>query len=94
MINQEKIEDLIKEYQAYAEKNGFQLNPNQAIVRAVVKSLLEREEKFGQRFCPCRRITGQPTEDKKIICPCIYHRKEIEENGHCLCQLFVKKTHQ
>ena len=77
-------------YEEYAQKNGFSLNPNRKIVEGIVKSLLEREKKFGARYCPCRKITGNPDEDKKIICPCIFHRLEIEKDGHCLCGLFVK----
>ena len=26
---------------------------------------------------------------KKIICPCVYHKDEIREQGHCHCLLFV-----
>ncbi len=81
---------LIREYQEYAQKNGFSLNPNRKVVEGIVRSLLEREKKFGQRFCPCRRITQNPEEDKKIICPCVYHLEELEKDGKCLCGLFVK----
>jgi len=86
----DKIEKVIREYEEYAKKNGFCLNPNRKVVEGVVKSLLEREKKFGAKYCPCRRITGNLKEDKKIICPCAYHRAEIEKDGHCLCGLFVR----
>jgi len=86
----DKIEKVIRKYEEYAKKNRFRLNPNRKVVEGVIKSLLEREKKFGARYCPCRRITGNPEEDKKIICPCAYHRLEIEKDGHCLCGLFVK----
>ena len=81
----------IQEYQEYAEKNGLSLNPDKKVVEAIVKSLLEREKKFGARYCPCRKITGNQEEDKKIICPCFYHLQEIQEKGRCLCGLFVRK---
>ena len=86
----DKIEKVIREYEEYAKKNGFCLNPNRKVVEGVIKSLLEREKKFGAKYCPCRRITGNLKEDKKIICPCAYHRQEIEKDGHCLCGLFVR----
>lgn len=86
-----KIEEAIKEYREYAESQGISLNPDEKVVQALVKGLLEREEKFGARFCPCRRITGNQEEDKKIICPCFYHLQEIKDNGKCLCGLFVRK---
>ena len=88
--NPEEIEKLIKEYEEYAKKNGFSLNSDRKIRESIVKSLLEREKKFGARYCPCRKISGIPEKDKKIICPCQFMQEEIERDGHCLCGLFVK----
>lgn len=85
-----EIETLIKKSQEYAEQNGFSLNPDAKLVERIVRGLLENEKKHGFQYCPCRRITGNPEEDKKNICPCIYHRQELEKDGHCLCGLFVK----
>lgn len=86
----ETLVKTIKGYEEYAKKNGFALNPNKKIAEGVVKGLLEREKKFGKRFCPCRRITGKEEEDAAIVCPCRFHRQEIERDGRCLCGLFVK----
>ena len=83
-------EELIKKYQEYAKENGFLLNPDKKITEGIVIGLLAREEKFGQRYCPCRRVTGDKEEDKKIICPCVYHKEEIKKDGHCYCSLFVR----
>jgi len=88
--NLEKTEKLIKEYQEYAERNNFQLNPDRRVMERIVRGLLEREKKYKARYCPCRRITFNLEEDKKIICPCQFMRNEIEKQGHCLCGLFVK----
>lgn len=85
-----KIEKLIKEYQEYAEKNNFRLNPNKVAVERIIKGLLENKKKYGVRYCPCRRVREDLEENKKIICPCFYHRQEIEKDGHCLCGLFVR----
>ncbi len=82
---------LFQEYRAYAEKNGFSLNPDRRITETIIRSLLARKKEFGERYCPCRKISGNREEDKKIICPCIYHLEEIKEQGKCLCGLFVKK---
>lgn len=88
--NNEK-EKIVENYEDYAEKNDFQLNPNKKIVESVVKGLLTNEEKYGERYCPCRRVTGDKEEDTKKICPCVWHKKEIAEQGYCTCRLFVKK---
>lgn len=88
--NKEKIEILRRKYQSYAQKNGFRLNPNKEIVDRLFMALLERQEKYGKEYCPCRRVSNNPEKNKKIICPCVYHKKEIQEQGHCHCFLFVK----
>ena len=28
-------------------------------------------------------------EDRKVICPCYRHERDIAETGHCICHLFV-----
>jgi len=88
--NNEKIDELEKEYSEYAKTNGFQLNPDRAIARRVINGLLENEKKHGKKYCPCRRITGDHQEDDKKVCPCYYHKDEIKKDGHCLCRLYTK----
>jgi ferredoxin-thioredoxin reductase catalytic subunit len=92
-MKEEKIEELIKDYEEYANKNGFKLNPNREVVKRLVKGILENEKKYRFRYCPCRRISGNPEEDRPKICPCNFMRTEIEEQGHCLCELFFKKDY-
>lgn len=84
------IEKIIKESEEYARENGYKLNPNQKVVEFIIRGLLERERKFGKRYCPCRKIGENPEENKKIVCPCAWHQAEIKEKGHCLCNLFVR----
>jgi len=56
--------------------------------------LKKNGDKYGERYCPCRVITGNFEEDKVIICPCIYHKQEIKDWGHCLCRLFFDKDYE
>jgi len=86
----EEIEEIIKNYQDYAQKNGLKLNPDKKVVERLIIGMLANEKKYGARYCPCRRISGDKEEDKKKICPCQWHKEEIEKYGHCLCGLFVK----
>ncbi|MCX6721566.1 MAG: ferredoxin:thioredoxin reductase [Candidatus Staskawiczbacteria bacterium] len=86
----ENFEEIIQPYKKHAEENGFQLNPNEKIVEGIMAGLGKNQEKHGERYCPCRRVTGDKEADKKIICPCIYHKDEIAKDGHCFCNLFVK----
>ena len=85
-----EFEQLLKQCKDYAKDNGFRLNPDQKVVNYLVGALLEREKKYGKRYCPCRRVKGIEKKDNKIICPCVYHKKEIKKDGHCHCFLFVK----
>lgn len=75
----------------YADKAGFRLNPDQEIVDTVIKGLLANEKKHGFRYCPCRLVTGDKEKDRLIICPCRYHRDEINEQGYCHCMLYFRK---
>lgn len=90
-ISGKEINELKEKSKKYAESAGIALNPNEKIVDGIIKGLLRNKEKNGELYCPCRMQTGLKEADKKIICPCAYHLKEIEEDGHCHCLLFVKK---
>ncbi len=89
-MDDKKIENLIDNYEKYAEANGFKLNPDKKAVERLVNGLLENEKKYSAKYCPCRRVTGDKEEDKSKICPCQWHREEIEKDGHCFCRLFIK----
>ena len=68
----------------------MKLNPDKKIVERVMAGLAENEKKYGAKYCPCRRVSGNKEEDAKKICPCIWHKDEIEKDGHCFCNLYVK----
>lgn len=87
-MDAEKLRQLSKRY---AKSQGFMLNPDEKIVKFVIEGLLRNEAKFGYMYCPCRAVTGDEGQDRKIICPCIYHKDEIKSMGHCHCGLFVAK---
>jgi len=86
----QEFETLLIKFQIYAKKNGFCLNPNKKITKQLILQLIKRENKFGKRYCPCYLISENAEKDKKFVCPCIYHKKEIEKQGHCNCFLFMK----
>ena len=88
--NQEKIDGLMEKFDDYAKNNGFQLNPDKKTAERIINGLLENEKKYGKKYCPCRRITGNELEDLKKVCPCFWHKDEIKKDGHCLCNLYIK----
>jgi len=87
---QQEFKNLLKKYQNFAQENGFRLNPDKKITETLIAQLIKRKNKFGKSYCPCRRVTGNESTDKKNICPCVSCKKEIAEQGHCHCFLFIR----
>lgn len=90
-MSEEGIEEARARVKAYAKEKGFILNVDEKQLEAVLRGLARSKERFGEAYCPCRLRSGDPEKDRIIICPCIYHEKEIEEQGTCHCRLFFKK---
>lgn len=82
---------ILSEKKKYAKKNNFQLNPDKKILNFVIAGLVKNKKEKGAEYCPCRPLEGNPEKDKKKICPCFWHKKEIEKQGFCHCRLFYKK---
>jgi len=87
MPEKKEFKQLIKQYKDYARENGFRLNPDQKVVNFLIQSLLEKKNKYGKRYCPCRRLEQDQKENDKIVCPCIYCKEEIKKDGHCHAEL-------
>lgn len=60
----------------YAKAKGYQLSP-------FADKVMNRCLTVCEGKCPCDMSRG--------FCPCGEHEKEIEEMGHCHCNLFLKK---
>ena len=61
----------------YFVKEGWQLNPNEKVVKAITKAL-ER----NRGICPC----VHPKNDGDLHCPCDSYRLR----NKCCCQLYIK----
>ena len=84
-------EEMVAGLKKYAEAKGIALNPDKEQLETVFDKLNKNLEDHGFQYCPCRARLGDPKEDSKIICPCIYHLDEIKDTGYCLCRLYFKK---
>ncbi len=85
-----EADELLKKVEEYADSQKMlKLNPDDKVVITLIKGLLKNEERYGHQYCPCRPVTGNKQEDAKKICPCVWHKDEIKEMGHCTCGLFV-----
>ena len=89
-LNEELEKEILRKVENYAREKGIKLNPDRKIVEILIKGLVRNKLKFGEAYCPCRVVTGDPEKDKLIICPCAYHEEELKKYGKCHCGLFVK----
>ncbi len=78
----------------YAANSPYKLNPNTTHVDKMIKSLAKKKLKKGFFYCPCRMLSDNKEVDAKIICPCEYHKEEIEKDGVCCCDLFVSPDYK
>ncbi|MBP7411118.1 ferredoxin-thioredoxin reductase catalytic domain-containing protein [Methanoculleus sp. 10] len=90
-MTEEEIEATRAKAKAYAKEKGYVLNVDEKQLSAVLRGLARNKERLGAAYCPCRLRSGDPEKDRIIICPCLYHEQEIEEQGSCHCRLFFKK---
>jgi ferredoxin-thioredoxin reductase catalytic chain len=75
----------------YCATHQVKVNPDEKVVEMVIEGLARNKVKHGLRYCPCRILSGKPEEDRQKVCPCVWHKLEIEKDGHCHCNLFVKE---
>jgi ferredoxin-thioredoxin reductase catalytic chain len=76
----------------FADAHDMQLNIHEPTLMREVEGLLFNVERYGYPYCPCRMadISGDLVRDKRISCPCSYHKREIKDVGYCKCELFTK----
>lgn len=82
-------EEIRKRLEEFLYGRTYYFNPDPDTVDSILKAMTKRYEKFGKDYCPCRRVTGDAEKDEQIVCPCVFHEKEIEDQGHCHCMLFT-----
>lgn len=82
----EKLYEMLKKTQ---EAKGYLFNIDKDRVFDLLKALMTNKERYGYMACPCRLASGDKTNDKDIICPCVYRTPDVEEYGSCYCNLYV-----
>ncbi len=89
---EEAIQKSIRKWaEEYAASKGWHLNENDKQLDAVLKGLARNTVRLGEQYCPCRMRFGDEEKDKEIICPCIFHEDELENDGNCHCRLFFRE---
>jgi ferredoxin-thioredoxin reductase catalytic subunit len=84
--------DMRTRVQTYATKHNWVLNPDEKQLATVIRGLVRNKKKFGHPYCPCRLRSGDEEKDHAIVCPCVYHKDEITNDGSCHCKLYFKRA--
>jgi ferredoxin-thioredoxin reductase catalytic subunit len=83
VVSQEEIDKLYEQLNKDARAGGYNLNPDVAFTKSLVRGLLTNEKRYGYQACPCRLASGVKEEDLDIICPCDYRDADVVEYGAC-----------
>lgn len=86
---------LEEEFYARSKQNaldtGYRLNEEYDIVSLAVKAIANNKKQYGEWYCYCQQRSGDKEVDKKIICPCVARKRDVETRGACKCALYLKK---
>jgi len=83
VINQDEIDRLYLRLKKEAEDSGYYLNPDTDFTKALIRSLIINEGRYGYWACPCRLADGIKSEDLDIICPCDYRDADLVQYDTC-----------
>ncbi len=86
--------ELLEMYRASEECKGFFLHADTQHALEVAESLLENENTYGYKTCPCRMASGEADKDADLVCPCEYRDEDVKEYGACYCHFFVDEAHK
>ena len=88
------IEEVVKIWKTFGDPNEeFKLVEDTEMVNGLAQGVIENQKNHGLKYCPCRIISGDPTEDLKLICPCNFQiQTRYKEQGECWCGLFVRRN--
>jgi ferredoxin-thioredoxin reductase catalytic chain len=73
------------------EPKGYYFNADRERTFELLEALVANKERYGYMGCPCRLLSGDRTNDRDILCPCVYSVPDIAEYGSCYCNLYVSK---
>lgn len=76
----------------FAKKKGYSVNPHLMFQYNLRLWLIESEETFGKRYCPCFEPCNVEEINRKMTCPCEYIDRDIADKGSCHCTLFGHKN--
>jgi ferredoxin-thioredoxin reductase catalytic subunit len=73
----------------FADREGYVFNADAERVNKVIGLMSRNFQDFGKYYCPCKQSHPlDPARD--TLCPCPEAAREIAQEGHCFCRLFVR----
>lgn len=91
-ISAAQVDRLYEKLRREQGASGYHLNPDESFTRDLIHGLLVNEERYGYQSCPCRLSSGDPDDDRDIVCPCDYRDPDLSEYGACYCGLYVSEA--
>jgi ferredoxin-thioredoxin reductase catalytic subunit len=91
-VSAEEIDKLYQKLRSEASSTGYNLNPDTAMTRELLRGLLVNEKRYGYPACPCRLASGVKNKDLDIICPCDYRDPDLDDYNACYCSLYVSRV--
>jgi ferredoxin-thioredoxin reductase catalytic chain len=88
-VSAEQVDKLYEQLKRDAAAGGYNLNPDVAFAKELVRGMLVNQKRYGYWACPCRLASGSREQDLDIICPCDYRDADLNEYGACYCSLYV-----
>ena len=88
-VSESEVNAFFDKLEKETKKSGYHLNPDNKFTKALLRSLLVNEKRYGYQVCPCRLATKVKSEDLDIICPCDYRDADLKEFDTCFCGLYV-----
>ena len=86
------VADTLRFAAMVAAKQGWTVNPDEAFLAILAEGLTVNRNRYGYYLCPCRDSEGSREADARLICPCAFSWKDIEEHGHCYCALYLSRA--
>jgi ferredoxin-thioredoxin reductase catalytic subunit/rubredoxin len=88
-VGDEEVDQLYERLKKQAESSGYHLNPDVEFTKALIRSIIINEKRYGYGACPCRLAAADKQEDLDIVCPCDYRDPDLDEYNACYCGLYV-----
>jgi len=91
-ISAEQVDQLYEKLKREQGAAGYHLNPDEGFAKDLVRGLIVNEGRYGYQSCPCRLASGDPDDDRDIVCPCDYRDPDLTDHDACYCGLYVSEA--